>query len=74
MSKLDELEEFFKGVDLSKNPIYLDDCTKIVDISKFLESHFHVLRSNSGNKKMLPFYDRLVKMKNLIENEKTIKK
>lgn len=73
MSKLDELEEYFKGVDLSKNPIQLDKTTKIVDISKFLDSHFTVLRDNSGNKTFMPFYDRLIKIKELIENEKTKK-
>lgn len=49
--------------------IRLDQCTVIKNISTFTESHFLALEANSGKKVMLPYYDRLVKLYNLLNQK-----
>lgn len=69
MSKIDELDEFFKKIELPDTPIQLDKSTKIVGFKKFIETHIATLRANSGKRTFLPYYERLIKLKELIKNK-----
>lgn len=63
------LEEFVTSTKFSKEPLQLDQCTLINDRKKFAQSHLDVLKANSGNKTMTPYWDRLVKFYNLIKDD-----
>lgn len=65
--KLKELEDFVNNTKFSKEPLQLDQCTLINDRKKFAQSHLNVLKANSGNKTMTPYYDRLVRFYKLIK-------
>lgn len=58
-SDIAELEEFFQNLRATRGDIVLDSCSRIIDFEKFVESHLAVLRTNNGNRKFLPFLDRL---------------
>lgn len=60
---IDELEEFFATAEIK----WLSDCERIKAANKFIKSHLEYLKSNSGNKAYMPYYDRLVKIKKILE-------
>lgn len=69
MANLKEIKAFFKVYKHSGEPVILSQCEIITDLEKYLESTFAILEANSGNKTMLPYYVRLVKVyKILIQN------
>ena len=59
LSELDELEKFFSGVAFSNEPIKLNQCTTITDISLFLETNFATARANKGKPTFLPYLNRI---------------
>lgn len=62
MTKLTTIEDFFKDYDYKDGVVKLDDCTKIIDLKKFVDSHISILKKNSGNRRFLPYYERLHKI------------
>ena len=67
---LKELEEFITSTKFSDEPLRLDQCSVIENRRTFAESHLAVLKANSGNKTMTPYWNRLVKFYKLIKDEK----
>jgi len=63
---LQELEEFYKGRELPATA-QLYKAIKIIDVPKFVDSHFTVLKANSHSKAFQPFYDRLILLKEILE-------
>lgn len=65
---LDDLEQWFKD-----NPpprqVRLSRFEMIADSEKFIKNHILTLRNNTGNKTFMPYYDRLMKLKKVCENE-----
>lgn len=57
-----ELEYYFKTYDVPTK-VKLNECTFINDSSKFLESHFAIVKANNGNKTFLPYQQRLIDLK-----------
>ncbi len=51
---------------ISIKQIHLDKATFITDVPKFIDSHISFLERNSGNKKFLPYYNRLLKLLDLL--------
>jgi len=68
MSKLNWLEDFFKNADIPDKEIQLDKCTRILNVDNFIKTHLRVLKAHSGNRTFLPHYERLIKLKEIIEN------
>lgn len=66
--KIDELERWFKNVEMPEAPLYLNPATKINDVELFLESHFAPLRSSPITNMNQPLLDRLLDFKLLIES------
>ena len=60
------IEEFFKNYNHNSEPVTLSVCEKIINLDKFVESHLEVLKNNSGNKIVMPFYDRLLKVYHIL--------
>lgn len=55
---MEELEAYFATATL---PETIDmNFYKILNVSKFIDSHMALLKSNPGNARYLPFWNRLV--------------
>ena len=61
--EIKELEKFFAGVRLPKQPVKFNEWLTIADILFYIETHFATLKANDGNKTFLPFLDRLQGLK-----------
>jgi hypothetical protein len=66
--KVQELEEWFAKVELPKAPVMLLPGTTILDVDKFLESHFSPIRTEPDAIVNKPIWDRLYAFKLLIES------
>lgn len=67
---LNQLEEYFEKVDLSKyDNTRLYDCALIVDAEKFVKIHISFLRGNPKNKRFIAYYNRLLKFREIIESK-----
>ena len=67
---INELEYFVKTENFSDEPLVIDQCTTVTNRRKFAESHLATLKAGTGNKLFMPYYIRLVKFYNLIQDEK----
>lgn len=65
-NELIELEQYFKSVTLPKE-IQLSQCEKVIDVTKFINSSLASCRANAGVKAFEAAYDRLVKLKELLQ-------
>lgn len=61
-----EMEQFFKAASLPEE-IELFPSQKIMDVPKFIDSHLAAARNNIGKNTFSAFYDRLVKLKELLQ-------
>lgn len=62
-----ELEHFFKLATHPAQSIMLNDCSTIINYSKFIDSHLATAKGNNGNRSFLPFLQRLHELKKVIE-------
>jgi uncharacterized protein DUF6371/uncharacterized protein DUF6965/zinc ribbon protein len=62
-----ELEQYFREITLPTQPIKLNQCTTISDVSRFIESHLTIIRANNGKRDFQPFLDRLIELRNIVE-------
>jgi hypothetical protein len=60
-----ELERFFSSVQLP-DKIKLDQCTMITDVHLFVKSHIDIMKAQDGNKKYIPYMERLKLLKDLL--------
>ncbi len=65
---VEELESFFREAKLPDGTIKLSKSVMIINTKRFLESHIATVKRHNGNKTFLPYYERLVRFKKLIEN------
>lgn len=63
---LDQLHDFFSKADLK--PAHLNPHTFISDPHKFTQHHLATLRANTQKPSFLPYYERLIAYKELLEN------
>jgi len=63
---ISELEQFFNAVPLPTPPVKLNQCTKIIDISKFINSHLTIVKAQNGNMRYEPYLNRLQELKKYI--------
>lgn len=61
-----ELEKFFAGVQLPREPIRVNRWTLITDVEKFVESQLAETTAKNGNPYFKPGFDRLIELKNYI--------
>ena len=69
MNKLDEIEKFFKDYDFEGRQIKISQCERVLNVKNFVESHIKMLRANTGNKRYLPYFDRINKLYLLLKSE-----
>lgn len=63
---VEALEAYFRTRELPEGPVTLDDCTVIEDVTKFIDAEMAIVKSHNGNPRYLPYMDRLLSLKNLI--------
>jgi hypothetical protein len=68
MQEVNDLEEWFKNVELPKPPVMLFPGTEIADVDRFLEVQFTSLRVDPNSKTNVPVLYRLKAFKLLIES------
>ncbi len=61
-----ELESYFKSVVLPIQSIKLNQCTTILDVSKFIESHLANVKTNNGKQKFVPYLNRLQELRTIL--------
>ncbi len=64
---ISELENFFENTTLPTQPIKLNECTKIIDCSLFVQSHLNIVKAYIGKEIALPYLKRLNEVKQLLE-------
>lgn len=68
IQEVNELEEWFKSIELPKPPVMLFPGTEIADVNKFLEAQFTSLKVDPNSKPNVPVIYRLKAFKLLIES------
>lgn len=58
-----DLENYFASIDPPTQPLKLDKCRTLTNVSLFIRSHFKVVKANNGNKTFLPYLNRLQELK-----------
>lgn len=62
-----ELEEWYAGRELPKEPVWVHKSTKIIDPASFVEGRFYAIKANTDPKIQQPCIDKLVEFKNWME-------
>src|SRR5690554_797504 len=65
-SEIKELEIYFDSIDLTVDPVRLNACSSITNISLFINSHLTVIKANNGKRTALPHLDRLRSLKAIL--------
>jgi len=68
MVSLKEIENYFKQVEFTDDHLQLDQCSTITNLEKFYNSHLQALKKNSGDKRFMPYYMRLLKFYYIYKN------
>jgi hypothetical protein len=63
---INELENYFAGIQLPTQPVKLNRCSTITDCSLFIESHFATVKANNGKRTFLPYLNRLQELKQVL--------
>lgn len=64
---ISEIEQFFQSAMFLAEPIRLNQCTMINNIHKFIDSHLEIVKANNGNPTYEPYFNRLIKLKEIIK-------
>lgn len=65
-NEITELEQFFSSVKLP-DTIKLNQCSTITDINLFIKSHLDTVKGQNGNKRFIPYLDRLNELKEILK-------
>lgn len=64
-----ELEKFFSTIKLPEDPVRLDQCSLISDVSFFVESHLSIVKGQNGKPRYSPYLDRLRDLKLILSKD-----
>ncbi|CAM1346919.1 DUF6965 family protein [Tenacibaculum insulae] len=65
--QIEELEAFFNNINLPKINFFLNQATKITNVTQFLQSHLATIKANNGNSTYLPYLVRLQDLKVILK-------
>ncbi|MBC7486072.1 MAG: hypothetical protein H7282_04915 [Cytophagaceae bacterium] len=65
--KVIDLEAYFSTSILPPGPIRISVCETIENPRLFVDNHLQMVKRNIGKEKFLPYLDRLIQFKELIE-------
>jgi len=66
---LDDLQSFFKSIQLPDSPIRLNQCSVINNIPKFIEGHMSILRTYNGKAVFLPYLNRIRQLQQILDSD-----
>jgi len=64
---LEDLKTYFANKTLPKGKFRLNSCVVLINVNLFVKSSIMTLERNKGNMTYMPYYDRLVELKNKLE-------
>lgn len=64
---IEGIESFFQNTELPIIPIKLNQCSTIINIETFIETHINISKSHNGISVYKPYFDRLLQLKNLLQ-------
>ena len=64
--QLKEVKDFLEGSELPKS-VRLEPAEVCFDVPKLVRNHLSALENNSGNRTFLPYYQRLMKIIEVIK-------
>lgn len=64
--EITELEKFYSDFPLPNESIKLNQCSNILDVSKFIQTNLQTIKANNGNSTFLPYLNRLQQLKQIL--------
>ncbi|WP_396181506.1 DUF6965 family protein [Flavobacterium sp.] len=64
--EIEELENYFKSIELPTQPVILNSCKKISNCSSFIETNIATVKANNGKSTFLPYLNRLQELKQIL--------
>lgn len=64
--EITELKTYFSSITLPTQPVRLNRCSEIQNVSLFIKSHFATLQGSNRKPAFLPYLDRLQELKQLL--------
>ena len=64
---ISELEKYYNTINLNRKPFTFKAGHEIINLKSFVNSHFEVIKANTGNETFKPFLMRLQQVKKYIE-------
>lgn len=64
-----ELEACFASVELPSQNVKLNQCSTIIDCSKFIDTHLAIVKGYNGNETFLPYLKRLLELKEALSRD-----
>jgi hypothetical protein len=61
-----ELNRYFAKTILPTQPLKINKCITVLNVSLFVESHFVAINNNKGNRIFLPYLNRLQELKRIL--------
>jgi hypothetical protein len=67
-----EIENYFSNIELTTEPVRLNQCSMITDVYSFIQSHLATVKANNGKQAFLPYLCRLQELKQIFINLNTL--
>lgn len=64
--EISELNRYFAKTMLPTQPLKINKCSTVINVSLFVESHFAAINNNKGNRTFLPYLNRLQELKQIL--------
>ncbi len=65
-NEIAELEQFYANTSFPTEPIKLNECSTILDVSKFIQSNLMIAKANNGNRTFLPYLNRVQQLRQIL--------
>ena len=60
------VESFFQKTELPTKPIKLNQCSTIINIETFIESHLDISKAHNGIPVYKPYFERLIQLREIL--------
>lgn len=72
--EISEIEKYFAAVELPSQLLRLNECSTIINVRLFIDSHISTVKANNGVNVFLPHLNRLQTLKQILANNKNLQK
>jgi hypothetical protein len=67
-----EIENYFSNIELTTEPVRLNQCSMITDVYSFIQSHLATVKANNGKQAFSPYLCRLQELQQIFINLNTL--